>query len=208
MPLIPTSKNFPSKEQKILLWHATETLQELMGLYPAEADEAKDRLASSASASRRIEILVTQILFRIAFGKDAALSRLPSGRPVAIGSTMHLSISHTHGLVALAASEHPIGIDVEAWGPRAMRLARKFLSIDEMAMLNDSPESTAVSLWSAKEAAFKLWDEPGTTLYEDIRLSNDGPTHLIATHTKAPHLKARVSIFPLKEAAFALATHY
>lgn len=114
MPLIQTSKNFPSKEQKILLWHATETLQELMGLYPAEADEAKDRLASSASASRRIEILVTQILFRIAFGKDAALSRLPSGRPVAIGSTMHLSISHTHGLVALAASEHPIGIDIEA----------------------------------------------------------------------------------------------
>ena len=109
-----------------------------------------------------------------------------------------------------------VGIDLastEDWtqDERGERFAELLFTEHEKALISAADGSVPLLRakgFSAKEAAFKLWDEPGTTLYEDIRLSNDGPTHLIATHTKAPHLKARVSIFPLKEAAFALATHY
>lgn len=208
MPLLKTPKNFHSEERILLLWHATETLQELMEQYPAEADEAKEKLASSASASRRLEILATHILFHKAFGTEASLEHLPSGRPIAKGSKRHMSISHSHGIVALAASQHPIGIDIEKWGPRALRIADKYLSPEEKHLLGDEPERAAVSLWCAKEAAFKLWDEPKTTVFEDIRLNEEEEGRIVATHLEAPHLRANIRLLELEEAAFAVATDY
>lgn len=161
-------------------------------MFPDAAIEAAPRLSSVKASSRRLEILVAHILFRLALPQEAHLRHLPSGQPIAEGVDAHVSISHSHSYVALAVSDRPIGIDLEAWSPRALRIADKFLTPEEMPLLGIERERNAVRLWAAKEAAFKLWDESDTTVHEDIRLEQLEGGTLRAFHTKNPRLCADI----------------
>ena len=85
------------------------------------------------------------------------LSHDPAGRPHIPG--LAVSISHTHHLLAVAASyAGPLGVDVEEVHPREVRaLAERWFHPAELAWMTDQPdELTAfLHLWTAKEAVGK-----------------------------------------------------
>lgn len=66
------------------------------------------------SERREVERNALSILLQEALGEGVALEHLPDGRPILSNHPeTHISISHTEGLVILALSDKPIGVDVE-----------------------------------------------------------------------------------------------
>ena len=84
-------------------------------------------------------------------------SKLPNGKPILDHG--HCSLSHGGGWVIAAQSQVPIGIDVEATAPRLQKARRRFVGPADQPVLDvfgDNPD-TLCKLWTAKEAAFKVF---------------------------------------------------
>ena len=126
----------------------------------------------SSNITRQKEWLATRLLLKEALGDDVKISYTVSGRPFLIGSTQHISISHTRQYVLLALARGPFGVDIEVWDSRALRLQQKFLSPDEASLLHSKEaEKMAVRLWSAKESCYKALDIPGLSLKNNVFLA-------------------------------------
>ena len=79
----------------------------------------------------------------------------------------HFSISHCKRGIAVAASENPIGIDIEAIRTFSPDLMRKTMNEDEQLRITSSaiPEVEFIRFWTQKEALLKL---QGTGIISDL----------------------------------------
>ncbi len=163
MPLLSA---FQLREAQIYLWKLTETLEELQTMVEdgKELREKAERLFSNDCRKR--QWLLSRLLVKKFYGEQCEIDYLPGGKPVLKGRVGHISISHTADCLALAYSEKSaIGIDIEQWSPRALRLSGRFLFPEEYT----TSENEATALWSAKEAVYKLADG-AYQVVSDIRL--------------------------------------
>ena len=158
--LIPTSPLFEGVID-FFFWEITETVEDLLALFTHPDYMKKGLKDFSSNTTRQKEWLATRLLLKEALGDDVTISYTVSGRPFLIGSTQHISISHTRKYVLLALAQEPFGVDIEVWGSRALRLQQKFLSPDEACLLHSKEaDEIAVRLWSAKESCYKYLDIP------------------------------------------------
>ena len=79
----------------------------------------------------------------------------------------HFSISHCKRGIAVAVSENPIGIDIEAIRSFKPELMRKTMNEDEQQRITSSatPDQEFIRLWTQKEALLKL---QGTGIISDL----------------------------------------
>ena len=79
----------------------------------------------------------------------------------------HFSISHCKRGIAVAVSENPIGIDIEAIRTFSPELMRKTMNEDEQQRITSSttPDQEFIRLWTQKEALLKL---QGTGIISDL----------------------------------------
>ncbi len=150
-------RKIKSDSVEIILWEMTEMLEELSLLI----DDGKDLLALARNThkneKRQREFLLARVLLKLHFGVYHEIEYLESGKPALRGGGGYVSISHTGKYFCLAYSKDEcIGVDVECWSCRALRVVSKFLFAEEMKFLEAAPEKMATQLWSAKEAVFKL----------------------------------------------------
>lgn len=132
-------------------------------------------------------------------GSDARVIHDDAGAPLLAGSTMNISISHSHNFAALAIDpEQRIGVDIEE--PRLEQLGRvisKFLAPDELPRW----QTQLLRAWTAKEATFKAAGVNGLTIgqirliADDIALVPDGRRFLIDFMETADYTLA--TAFPL-----------
>ena len=87
----------------------------------------------------------------------------------------HFSISHCKRGIAVAVSENPIGIDIEAIRTFSPDLMRKTMNEDEQLRITSSaiPEVEFIRFWTQKEALLKL---QGTGIIADL--------HNVLTHSQ------------------------
>ena len=87
----------------------------------------------------------------------------------------HFSISHCKRGIAVAVSENPIGIDIEAIRTFSPDLMRKTMNEDEQLRITSSaiPEVEFIRFWTQKEALLKL---QGTGIISDL--------HHVLTHVQ------------------------
>ena len=87
----------------------------------------------------------------------------------------HFSISHCKRGIAVAVSENPIGIDIEAIRTFSPELMRKTMNEDEQLRITSSaiPELEFIRFWTQKEALLKL---QGTGIISDL--------HHVLTHAQ------------------------
>ena len=81
------------------------------------------------------------------------------GKPVLQGHPdIHFSLSHCHEAVAVALSDHPIGIDIETTRQYSPEIAPCVMNDDEIRQIEASaqPEVTFTRLWTMKESYYKL----------------------------------------------------
>ncbi|MBQ7634154.1 MAG: 4'-phosphopantetheinyl transferase superfamily protein [Bacteroidaceae bacterium] len=99
------------------------------------------------------------LLLKAAGLQPTGLSHTPEGKPfLTAANGLHISITHTQSHIAIALCAYPVGIDIEAIGPRTRRVLPRITEAKERALLQErSDEAEATRVWCAKEAVFKLY---------------------------------------------------
>ena len=80
----------------------------------------------------------------------------PTGKPFISDQALHFSISHSFPFAAAIVAERPVGIDVQVFVEKILRLQHKFLSEEEMRLCGEDLSHITLA-WSAKEALFKQY---------------------------------------------------
>lgn len=114
-------------------------------------------LAKIKNPKRQIEwMTVRQMLLKI-YPESGDIFYDAHGKPHFTNSKKHLSISHSHEMVALAIhSQHITGIDLQYINHKIIRIKNKFLSKSEQ--LKTGSDALELSYyWSCKEALFKIY---------------------------------------------------
>ena len=172
MPQHLTNLHFHSDAPEISFWHATETVEELLSLLPSK-QQYKEEVEHLGALLRKKEKLATLILLHREFGAEANIDYLPSRRPVLTFPKKEISISHSHSYIAFSTANFRHGIDIEVYGPRALKLHKAFLNESEVKLLTKGDsEKMATMLWSAKEAVYKFVDIQGLDFSKDIIVTN------------------------------------
>ena len=186
----------------------------ILALLPAEKAQRllEEAHARFQSAHRRKEWLASRVLLHQVC-PAAEIVYLPTGRPQLSGPGAaqplpFISISHSHDWAALAHAEQPLGIDIEVWGTRALRLLDRFVNEGERQVFEqqtDCPaEQRAVLFWTIKEAAYKFYGDAALSLLDltiaDLRQTTP---NLWNGHVSAPH-HTPIYIYAYAREAFAL----
>jgi len=133
------------------------------------AGEVVDNIRSE---SRKHEIIITSLLVRQLFGDNCELKHRQFGAPYlecGAETVPEISISHCAGLLAIADSKNPVGVDVENVGERVMRVRERVFSDEELRYMGSSPVAATIA-WTAKEALYKLVQKSGLDFRGDIIL--------------------------------------
>lgn len=180
------------------IWQLTEELPQLVALWGNA--EMPENYARATSEKRQREILATALLIRNLCGRDIPVQHTQEGAPYI--EQGNISISHTSTYVAVAF--HPtcrIGVDIETLGTKAVRVAERFMSQQELAHLPNDEASRATAIhmtWSAKEAVYKIYPQ-AVEFREDIILSPfiELPHGAVDAHltTLNRHIKAHYTLY-------------
>ncbi len=139
---------------------------------PLLTEEDKEYLAALSAPSRRAQWATARALLRQMLGADAELRYASSGALILtkpIGTTRHLSISHTKEWVAVMFSEGRCGVDIESLGRNFSKVASRYISHDERekfeALVGEHFEAL---MWSAKESLYKYGASEGLDFLQDM----------------------------------------
>lgn len=96
-------------------------------------------------------------------------------RPYLTDNSIHFSISHSGNYAAaIIATHNPVGIDIEMFSNKAVRVQHKFLSPEEVILgeKNGNAAKVFTTMWSCKESIYKWYAQPFTSLKENIIIKN------------------------------------
>lgn len=131
-------------------------------------------------------LMLTELLHE-EFGLDEfSMETTEHGKPfLTAHPDIHFSISHCQKAIAVAVSDSPVGIDVESFRRFSDGLLDKTMNSDEKAAIlsSDAPEEKFASLWTCKEAVFKM---QGTGITDNLHHILSGG---VTTGTKINHEK-------------------
>lgn len=151
--------------RRLGVWRVTETLQELLDMALLQGVSVD---LSAKGEKRLVETIATRLLLLRMVG-PVGLSKDAAGKPYLVGAMGCVSISHTKGLVALLLSDEEAGVDVERCDRDALRMSRRFMNDDEVALLaGEQPSLVALIVWTVKEALFKIVGDVGGTFKDNI----------------------------------------
>lgn len=156
---MPLDKIRKIRDGKIIgIWKITEDLSELLGrLNLSFEDNSLSRITSRNKMKEWCAVRITCMYLAGQLDFEySGLRKDTFGKPYLEKNNVHLSVSHSYPFVAVIMDLHEdVGIDIEFQENRILRLAEKFMSIEEF---NYSKGNLLLStiLWSAKEALYKL----------------------------------------------------
>lgn len=113
-----------------------------------------------------------------------------------------ISITHSFPYAALAISKNKVGIDIEPFNPKILKIQHKFLNEDEAGFIEKNKEITYLTvIWSLKESLYKIHHSKYWSLkkhYEVKPFSLDFPFGIMCRvhdDTVSDLFKARVEFF-------------
>ncbi|MDQ3108642.1 MAG: 4'-phosphopantetheinyl transferase superfamily protein [Bacteroidota bacterium] len=169
MPLI--HKRNIRTDAVIGIWEVTETEEELLLLYPANAAEL-EKLNSYTHAFRRTQFLASRLLLHTLLPGVKIIYDV-NGKPFPDDENMHLSLSHSGKLIAMMTDSKHCGIDIETIRPKIEKIASKFLSDEERAACTEEPVAQRMHVyWCVKEAIYKVEGAKNVSLKSDIFVEN------------------------------------
>jgi len=149
------------------IWKIEESKDELLSFLDNKTLLEKDVL-SLKSESKVVERLAVRVLLKHLLGKETEICYYTSGKPFLQNENFHLSISHTHGYVAVILGKRDeIAIDIQYITEKARSVRSKFVSEEEYI----DPQNELIHLllhWSAKESLYKAIGKPGIDLRKEL----------------------------------------
>lgn len=166
------------------IWKVTETAEELRSLL-TEKSFTQD-FFNFKSPARQLEYLAVRALLRELLGKECRVLHHESGKPYLENSLCRISISHTKGFVAVIIHpEKEVGIDIEYHSDRVKKVVGRFVSTDEMSLIerkvsdiadNDIVDEFRINIyllfWSAKETMFKMINSSEVDFLEHLCINS------------------------------------
>ena len=123
--------------------------------------EALTRLSQRRSTTHRKGYLAIRKLLR-SHDIDPLIHKYDKNGAPYLTDGRHLSISHTKDVAAIAISSQPVGIDLEHYQEKIIRIAPRFLHLKESLDLNMNKDIHYLSqIWTAKEALYKVFGKKG-----------------------------------------------
>lgn len=119
-------------------------------------DDERTVIFTAKSEKRRREMIVTRLVIKNIFGRNALLEHNPDGSPFINGNDKNISISHSGETVCVAVSETKIGVDVQYWSNSLINAASKYLNEEELSAFSFADRGQLLRAWTIKEAVYKL----------------------------------------------------
>lgn len=139
--------------------------------------EELDRFVNFKSEKRKLEFYFTRFLWS-RFSEFEEITYQGTGKPHLRNG--YISISHSRKMIAIAYSPiNHVGVDIEHFNPKILTIADKFLSVEEKNQFDLTDKTTITTLWSIKEAMYKVLNIPGLVFKENIRIIQIGETNLV-----------------------------
>ena len=165
MPII-----FKTNSPMLGVWRMTECSDELLAML-GRREDYRPFLERVNAETRRREHLASRVLLARLLGYEAQVGYRQDGAPFLFGSSLHISISHTRDYAAVIVGEQPVGIDIEYRSDRVWKIRERFLSSEELAMLDPTNEVEQLLIcWCVKEALFKLLGQQSVDFREHLRV--------------------------------------
>ena len=161
---------------QILVWKITESYEKLLGEVQLN-EKSLLRLNGMKSQLHQRAFLSVRKLLQEAGYSDFDLQYDESGKPHLNPNNCHtepveVSISHSHNFSTLIISNQKVGIDIEMQRDKIIRIADKFVNNKESLRLGDTNTPDYIKKltvkWGAKEAVFKIRNEPGISFKDHI----------------------------------------
>ena len=141
----------------IALWDISESLDELLQI----ADSFNT--AKFKTEKRKKEWIASRLLLN-EINPNYSISYNEFGAPE-LDNGNYISISHSKELVAIIINEQQVSIDIEKISEKALRLAPKFVSENNLKKLS---KEKATLIWCIKEVVFKWHQKGGVDFIKDI----------------------------------------
>jgi phosphopantetheinyl transferase len=125
----------------------------------------------NAEHKRQLEAKGIAFLLKKLFpAENIQLQYTAEKKPFLEGSDCHISISHSHDMLAILVSkEHSTGVDVELIREKVINIKHKFLNEQELSFAENDIEKLT-TLWAAKEAIFKAHGKKGVEFATNISI--------------------------------------
>lgn len=163
--------NFSATTQ-ILVWKINESYEQLF-LEVQLNVKSWERLKAMKSQLHQRAFLSVRKLLQHANLSDFDLFYDALGKPF-LTIDKHISISHSHEFSAIIISNQKAGIDIELQREKIIGIADKFVNNDEKLFLRTINREDYIKeltvKWGAKEAIFKIRNEPGISFKNHIKV--------------------------------------
>lgn len=159
-------------DTKVLIWRLEESLKELSsGL--SLSNSCANRLALLKSKLHRRQFLSIRHLIKEAGFDEKDLYYDEQGKPH-LKAEEYISITHSFDFTGVIIGHRPVGIDIEKNRDKILRIANKFTPLEEYNTLANTEAviRKLTIVWSAKEAVYKILNEPGVSFLNHINVED------------------------------------
>ena len=131
-----------------------------------------------SNAQNRIQWLAGKLLMHSFFDETTfkTIKKDDLGKPHSVKNDFFLSISHTDKLVGMVVSDKNVGIDIQKFNPKLLKIASKFINekdLDEIRHSNLNIHEKILVQWSTKEALFKAYGKGQLDFRKNLILNWD-----------------------------------
>lgn len=159
MPLI-YHKQLPHQSQ-LGVWRVEETIEDLRSRLILDEEELAFYQQLN-KGKRNLHWLSSRVLIRNLLHTNHFIEVRDDefGKPNLVNFPYELTITHSEKFAAVMISKHRVGVDIEQIRPKIKRIAHKFATEREQAMLSGD-ENEAIRqlfvIWTGKETLYKLY---------------------------------------------------
>lgn len=154
------------------LWKIDEEVDQLReGLLLSDMDLVK--MSSIHHPDKIKEFLALRHLVKSFFGENQEIEYNSNGKPFLKNSDIPISFSHTLGFAGILVGENAkIGLDLEVKRQNILRIAPRFMNLEENASLSDDHQiEHLLFYWGAKEVIVKIEDDKKLNFKNSISVS-------------------------------------
>ena len=165
------------KDTEFALWKIEEEADDLYKQLQLNATE-KAYFESLGNGKRHLHWLGTRVLLRTMLNTSEYIDCQVDahGKPYLVNLPYQISLSHSFDYAAVMLSKSKaVGIDIELVSQKVERIAHKFMSEREMAMIEPDHKIEQLYIcWCAKEAVYKCNGRKVISFLDHIKLELPG----------------------------------
>lgn len=194
---MPLYRDFSDDDATILIWKYEdgEKLDADELLEPENAEKVKDY-----HPKKLLEVLMVRKLLKTVKPGSKILYR--EREPYLSPADAEISITHSFPFAAIAISKNKIGIDIEKFNPKILRVIDKFTYENERGFIPFDNEVTFFTIiWSVKESMYKIHHSKHWSLKKHYEVKPFELKHLFDIRCRvhdekiSDEFKARVKFF-------------